>query len=94
MTTRMASFVFCDLVGSTALHSRLGDDAADQLRRRIHTALRDAVRAHGGTEVKNLGDGIMAGFEFCLDGASSEATEDIARCFERVVDASENFRIS
>jgi len=34
MTTRMASFVFCDLVGSTALDARLGDDDADRLRRR------------------------------------------------------------
>ena len=71
MTTRMASFVFCDLVGSTALHSRLGDDAADQLRRRIHTALRDAVRGHGGIEVKNLGDGIMASFDSAAEAVSS-----------------------
>ena len=71
MTTRMASFVFCDLVGSTALHSRLGDDAADELRRRIHTVLRDAVRSHGGTEVKNLGDGLMAAFDSAAEAVSS-----------------------
>ncbi len=67
----MASFVFCDLVGSTALHSRLGDDAADDLRRRIHAVLRHAVLSHGGTEVKNLGDGIMAAFDSAADAVSS-----------------------
>jgi class 3 adenylate cyclase/tetratricopeptide (TPR) repeat protein len=67
----MASFVFCDLVGSTALHARLGDDVADGLRRRIHTVLRDAVRSHGGIEVKNLGDGLMASFQSAADAVSS-----------------------
>lgn len=34
MTTRMAAFVFCDLVGSTALQARLGDDG-DTLARLV-----------------------------------------------------------
>lgn len=53
--TRMAAFVFCDLVGSTALQARLGDDAADPVRRSVHGVLREAVRGSGGQEVKNLG---------------------------------------
>ncbi len=62
MTTRIATFVFSDLIGSSALRSRIGDDAADPLWRAIQSVFRDAVAEHNGEEVKNLGDGIMASF--------------------------------
>ncbi|MGQ0466310.1 MAG: BTAD domain-containing putative transcriptional regulator [Sporichthyaceae bacterium] len=58
----VVTFMFTDLVGSTELLDRLGDDAADDLRRRHFSALRAALRAHGGSEVKSLGDGLMAAF--------------------------------
>src|SRR5581483_3952592 len=67
----MAAFLFCDLVESTALHSQLGDDAADPVRRAVFAALRDAVDLHGGDEVKSLGDGIMASFGSAVDAVSS-----------------------
>ena len=57
-----ASVLFCDMVGSTDLLSRLGMSAADELRRRFNAVLRDAVRATGGEEVKSLGDGLMVVF--------------------------------
>ena len=69
--TRMAAFLFCDLVESTVLHSRLGDDAADPVRRSFLATLRDAVRAHEGEEVKSLGDGIMAAFSSAADAVSA-----------------------
>ena len=52
----------CDEVGSTARMSRIGDAAADDLRRELFAALRMAVSAHGGVVVKTLGDGLMAVF--------------------------------
>ena len=58
----VVAFLFTDLVGSTALLTRLGDDAADALLRRHFTLLRQALATHGGTEVKSLGDGLMAAF--------------------------------
>ncbi|MGQ0466316.1 MAG: BTAD domain-containing putative transcriptional regulator [Sporichthyaceae bacterium] len=58
----VVTFVFTDVVGSTELLDRLGDDAADALRRRHFAALRQIVRSHDGTEVKNLGDGLMVAF--------------------------------
>jgi DNA-binding SARP family transcriptional activator/class 3 adenylate cyclase len=58
----VVSFLFTDLVGSTELLTRLGDEAADELRRRHFALLRQALSAHGGTEVKSLGDGFMAAF--------------------------------
>ncbi len=54
-----ATFVFTDLVDSTATAARLGPDAADALRQTHFRLLRGAAAASGGTEVKNLGDGLM-----------------------------------
>src|ERR1700686_4251058 len=50
------------MVGSTALASALAPDAADELRREHFSILRQAVAETGGTEVKNLGDGVMVAF--------------------------------
>ncbi|MFM7271715.1 MAG: ATP-binding protein [Actinomycetes bacterium] len=72
MTTVGATIVISDLVGSTALTTRIGADAADRLRREHFALLRDAVTSHGGREVKNMGDGIMAvfpGVGAAIDGA-------------------------
>ena len=54
--------VFCDLVDSTAILTRLGDVAGEEFRRDVFAALREAVRVSGGTEVKNLGDGVMVAY--------------------------------
>src|SRR4051794_11513189 len=58
----MATFVFTDLVDSTATAARLGPEAAEELRQAHFRLLRGAVAAAGGTEVKNLGDGLMVMF--------------------------------
>jgi class 3 adenylate cyclase len=54
--------LFTDIVDSTALTQRLGDDAAMAIVQ-VHDAIvRDALGAWGGREVKHTGDGIMACF--------------------------------
>ena len=58
----VVALLFTDLVGSTALIDRLGDDAADSVRREHFDVLRKAVDEAGGEEVKNLGDGLMVSF--------------------------------
>jgi class 3 adenylate cyclase/DNA-binding SARP family transcriptional activator len=58
----VVALLFTDLVGSTEMLSRLGDDTAEALRRDHFELLRRAVADAGGTEVKTLGDGIMAVF--------------------------------
>ncbi|HEV2791718.1 MAG TPA: adenylate/guanylate cyclase domain-containing protein [Solirubrobacterales bacterium] len=55
--------MFTDVVGSTELLDRFGDDEAHELRRRHFGLLRGAVRDHRGREVKNLGDGLMVVFQ-------------------------------
>jgi DNA-binding SARP family transcriptional activator/DNA polymerase III delta prime subunit len=58
----VVTFLFTDLVGSTQLLERLGEDAAEELRRTHFSLLRQAVSEAGGQEVKNLGDGLMVAF--------------------------------
>ena len=72
MTERATAIVlFTDLVGSTELRSRLGEDAAEALRRQHDALVTDAVRANRGIVVKNLGDGFMATFAGAFDAVSS-----------------------
>jgi class 3 adenylate cyclase/tetratricopeptide (TPR) repeat protein len=60
--TLAATFLFTDLVGSTALASSLPPPEREALRQRHFSLLRHAISENGGTEVKNLGDGVMAMF--------------------------------
>jgi class 3 adenylate cyclase len=54
------TILFTDLVGSTALRRRLGEEAAEELRRRHDVLVREAVEGHRGRVVKGLGDDVMA----------------------------------
>ena len=56
------SVVFTDLVGSTELSSRVGPQTSEELRQAHFALLREAISALDGTEVKNLGDGLMVVF--------------------------------
>jgi serine/threonine-protein kinase len=62
VTSTFTTILFTDLVGSTSVFDRHGDDAADALRREHFAALRTAVAAHEGREVKSVGDGLMVAF--------------------------------
>ncbi len=57
-----ATVMFTDLVGSTEIRSRVGEDAAETLRAVHDEVLGDAIAANGGVVVKHLGDGLMATF--------------------------------
>ncbi len=56
------TIVFTDVEGSTALTQRLGDARARELLREHERMVREALKSHGGSEVKTLGDGFMASF--------------------------------
>jgi class 3 adenylate cyclase len=58
----IVAVLFTDLVGSTGLIEAFGEAAAHRLRRRHFLLLREAIAAHGGREVKSLGDGLMVVF--------------------------------
>ena len=70
-SAEIVTLLFTDLVGSTELVARLGDDAAEHLRRSHFQLLREAVSMRGGHEVKNLGDGLMVVFTSALDALRS-----------------------
>jgi class 3 adenylate cyclase len=53
---------FTDMEGSTALTELLGDSKAMDILREHDTVVREALKGHGGNEVKHTGDGIMASF--------------------------------
>jgi class 3 adenylate cyclase len=66
-----ATVLFTDLVDSTALRSRLGEEAADALRVTHDALLRDAVEAQRGIVVKHTGDGVMATFSAAVDAVAA-----------------------
>jgi class 3 adenylate cyclase len=55
-----ATVLFTDLVGSTSVFHSLGEERADDERRRHFAMLAKAISRHGGRVVKGLGDGLMA----------------------------------
>jgi class 3 adenylate cyclase len=56
------TILFTDVEGSTALTQRLGDAKAREVMREHERMVREALKAHGGSEVKTMGDGFMASF--------------------------------
>jgi class 3 adenylate cyclase len=74
-----AIVLFADIAESTALTERLGDAAFRERSRALDGAVREAVRAPGGTPVegKVMGDGVMAVF-----ASARQAIDAALRCRE------------
>jgi class 3 adenylate cyclase len=66
----LVTILFTDIEGSTALTQRLGDAKAREVLRTHERITREALKAHGGSEVKTMGDGFMASF-----GSATRALE-------------------
>jgi class 3 adenylate cyclase/ActR/RegA family two-component response regulator len=73
-TSRIATVLFTDLVGSTELFSQLDLAAAKEVRAHHFATLRDALAVHQGCEVKTLGDGMMVVFGSAADGIACAVT--------------------
>jgi len=76
----LVTILFTDIEGSTAMTQRLGDAKAREVMREHERIVREALKAHGGSEVKTMGDGFMASF-----GSATKALEcavAIQRAFE------------
>ncbi|MBK0393101.1 adenylate/guanylate cyclase domain-containing protein [Ramlibacter algicola] len=58
----MATVVFADLVGSTGIFERLGDETAGRFVTQLTTALSRSFEQHNGRVVKLLGDGLFVTF--------------------------------
>ncbi len=57
------TILFTDIVGSTALIDRLGDDFVVEMVHRHDEIVRSILGQHGGREVKHTGDGLMLSFD-------------------------------
>jgi class 3 adenylate cyclase len=78
----LAIVLFSDLVDSTTLLARLGDDRMERLRRTHVEDLAGIVDAAGGRLIKTLGDGAMASFDSALGALRSAA--EIQAAVERL----------
>jgi len=56
------TILFTDIVGSTSLTRKMGDEAAMKVLRVHDSIVRQGLDEMGGREIKHLGDGIMASF--------------------------------
>jgi adenylate cyclase len=65
-TRRLAAIMFTDMVGFTKLGQR-DEEEALELRREHQSLLRPLFAAHGGREVKTLGDGFLVEFSSAVE---------------------------
>ncbi|MGB8858465.1 MAG: AAA family ATPase [Ilumatobacteraceae bacterium] len=65
------AILFTDMVDSTALRSRVGDDRADLLRTHHDELLASLVTAHRGTVTRFTGDGVKAAFPTASDAVGA-----------------------
>jgi predicted ATPase/class 3 adenylate cyclase len=66
----VVTFLFSDLEGSTRLARELGDEWTDVLAEH-NAAVRDAIGAHRGVEVRTMGDGFFVAFASPADAAEA-----------------------
>lgn len=71
------AILFTDMVDSSSLRSKLGDDRADLLRTHHDAMLAAVVEAHRGTVTRFTGDGVKAAFPTASDAVG--AAIDIQR---------------
>ena len=61
-TSPVRSILFTDIESHTSMMQRLGDAKGREVLREHERLTREALAAHGGAEVKTMGDGFMASF--------------------------------
>jgi len=83
----LVTILFTDMEGSTAMTQQLGDDRAQDHVRQHNTVVREALKAHAGSEIKHTGDGIMASF------ASARGAVDCAIAIQRALDQADGVRV-
>ena len=85
------TILFTDIEGSTTLTQRLGDAGAQDVLDAHNAVVREALTAHGGSEIKHTGDGIMASFP--LTSSALECAIAIQRALARHNESSPQFPI-
>lgn len=88
---RQITVLFCDLVGSTALATRLDPEDLRSIISAYHGACAEVVTAHDGDVAQFLGDGVMA--EFGYPRAHEDDAERAVRCALAMIDAVRALRL-
>src|SRR5207244_9187053 len=70
----IVTILYTDIVESTRLRQRLGDDASQELFRLHDAILREQIAKHRGHEVKTQGDGFMVAFSDVVDAIDRKST--------------------
>ena len=65
------TMLFSDIEGSTAVTERLGDKRAQEVFGKHNELMRKQIAAHGGFEVKSMGDGFMVAYSSGRRGLQS-----------------------
>jgi class 3 adenylate cyclase len=89
------TILLTDIVGSTALTRRVGDEAAMELLAVHDKIVRDALAGLGGREIKHLGDGIMASFVSAASAVkcASRVQREVAKHRQEKADRSFQVRV-
>jgi class 3 adenylate cyclase len=74
MTATPVTLLFTELVESTGLLQRVGDERAHRILHAHRQLLREALVSHGGREVKWLSDGVLTTFASVADGVRCAVT--------------------
>ena len=82
---RHLTVLFCDLVGSTGIASRLDPEEWREVVRQYHRAAAEAIQRFGGSVAQYLGDGVMAYFGY--PEAHDNDAERAARASLAILDA-------
>jgi class 3 adenylate cyclase len=67
----LKTILFTDLESSTALTTRVGDEAAQEVIRGHNATVPSALDEDGGRKVKHTGDGIMASFPSAVNAVQA-----------------------
>lgn len=76
------TLLFTDVVDHTGMTQRIGDRRAREVMRAHDAAIREALAAYDGEEVKSMGDGFMASFRSAQ--RAIECAVSLQRTFERM----------
>src|SRR5437763_1232078 len=89
------TILFTDIVGSTALTRKFGDEAVMELIHLHDSIVRGALKDLGGREIKHLGDGIMASFVSAASAVkcASRVQREVARHGQEHKDRPFNVRL-
>ncbi|EYD74895.1 hypothetical protein Rumeso_03536 [Rubellimicrobium mesophilum DSM 19309] len=84
--SRFMSVLFCDLVESTALNERIGDEAMFALLAAYQDICQSVVDEEGGYVAKFMGDGMLAyfGYPVAMKNSASNAVSAALGIIERV----------